>query len=71
MSSICPISLKINYSRVSQYVYVEPVRVTNTKDTFFTTLDQHADTLEGDVKLPLVIIGNEGTVSLASIFVEF
>jgi hypothetical protein len=35
-------------SRVSQYVYVP------TKDTVFTALDQHADTLEGDVKLPLV-----------------
>jgi hypothetical protein len=30
------------------------------KDHFFTTLDQHADTIEGDVKLPLVIAGNEG-----------
>jgi hypothetical protein len=42
------------FSRVSQFVYVP------TKDTLFSTLDQHADTLEGDVKPPLVLIGNEG-----------
>ena len=42
-------------SRVSKYVYVP------TKDTFFNTLDQHADTLDGDVKLPLVLLGNEGS----------
>ena len=42
------------YSRVSQYVYVP------TKDLYFNTLDQHADTLEGDVKPPLVLVGNEG-----------
>ena len=42
-------------SRVSQYVYVP------TKDTVFSALDQHADTLEGDVKLPLVLLGNEGS----------
>ena len=41
-------------SRVSQYVYVP------TRDHFFQTLDQHADTLEGDVKPPLVLLGNEG-----------
>eukprot|EP01035_Chromulina_nebulosa_P041684 gene41684-56430_t len=41
-------------SRVSQYVYVP------TKDSFFSMLDQHADTLEGDVKAPLVLLGNEG-----------
>lgn len=41
-------------SRVSQYVYVP------TKDSFFGTLDSHADTLEGDVKPPLVLLGNEG-----------
>lgn len=42
-------------SRVSQYVFVP------TKDVYFTTLDQHADTLEGDVKPPLVLVGNEGS----------
>lgn len=42
-------------SRSSQYVYV-PAR-----DQFYTTLDQHADTLEGDTKLPLVILGGEGS----------
>eukprot|EP01031_Cornospumella_fuschlensis_P041601 gene41601-50767_t len=42
-------------SRVSQYVFVP------TKDVYFNTLDQHADTLEGDVKPPLVLIGNEGS----------
>ena len=26
-----------------------------------TILDQHADTVEGDVKSPLVILGNEGS----------
>lgn len=42
------------FSRVSQYVYVP------TKDTYFSALDQHADTLEGDVKPPLVVLGDEG-----------
>ncbi len=42
-------------SRVSQYVYVP------TKDLYFQTLDQHADTLEGDVKPPLVLVGEEGS----------
>lgn len=42
-------------SRVSQYVFVP------TKDIFFNTLDQHADTLEADRKLPLVLVGNEGS----------
>eukprot|EP01035_Chromulina_nebulosa_P020413 gene20413-26491_t len=42
-------------SRVSQFVYVP------TKDSFFTALDQHADTLEGDIKPPLVLVGNEGS----------
>lgn len=32
-----------------------------TEDTFFSTLDQHADTLEGDVKPPLVVLGDEGS----------
>jgi hypothetical protein len=32
-----------------------------TKDIYFNTLDQHADTLEGDVKPPLVLVGNEGS----------
>lgn len=41
-------------SRVSQYVYVP------TRDHLFQTLDLHADTLEGDVKLPLVLLGYEG-----------
>lgn len=40
---------------MSKYVYVP------TKDTFFNTLDQHADTLDGDVKLPLCLLGNEGS----------
>lgn len=44
------------HSRVSQYVFVP------TKDIFFNTLDQHADTLEGDRKPPLVLIGDEGAV---------
>lgn len=43
------------FSRVSQYVFVP------TKDDTFTLLDQHADTLEGDVKPPLVIVGSEGS----------
>ena len=42
------------FSRVSQYVYVP------TRDHLFQTLDLHADTLEGDVKLPLVLLGYEG-----------
>jgi len=42
-------------SRVTDYVYVP------TRETLFSTLDQHADTLEGDVKPPLVLIGNEGS----------
>jgi hypothetical protein len=42
-------------SRVSQYVYVP------TRDHLFQTLDLHADTLEGDVKLPLVLLGYEGS----------
>lgn len=42
-------------SRVTQYVYVP------TRDTFFTALDAHADTLDGDVKLPLVLVGNDGS----------
>jgi len=28
---------------------------------FFSALDQHSDTLEGDVKPPLVLLGNEGS----------
>lgn len=43
------------YSRVLQYVFVP------TKEDTFTLLDQHADTLEGDVKPPLVIVGSEGS----------
>lgn len=42
-------------SRVTDYVYVP------TRETLFSTLDQHADTLEGDIKPPLVLIGNEGS----------
>ena len=42
-------------SRVSQYVFCP------TKDTFFNTLDQHADTGDKDIKLPLVIVGNDGS----------
>jgi hypothetical protein len=42
-------------SRVTQYVYVP------TREHFFTTLDAHADTLEGDRKLPLVLVGNDGS----------
>jgi hypothetical protein len=42
-------------SRVSQYVFCQ------TKDTFFNTLDQHADTGDNDSKLPLVVVGNEGS----------
>mmetsp|Transcript_21801 Transcript_21801/g.31736 ORF Transcript_21801/g.31736 Transcript_21801/m.31736 type:complete len:1197 (+) Transcript_21801:89-3679(+) len=42
-------------SRSSQFVY------TPTRDYFFSTLDQHADTLEGDVKPPLVVLGPEGS----------
>ncbi len=40
---------------MNQYVYVP------TKDTFFLALDQHADTLDGDVKPPLVVLGDEGS----------
>ena len=32
-----------------------------TRDLLFTILDQHADTVENDVKPPLVILGNEGS----------
>lgn len=32
-----------------------------TKDVYVNTLDQHADTLEGDIKPPLVLVGNEGS----------
>jgi hypothetical protein len=32
-----------------------------SKDTYYQTLDQHADTLEGDIKPPLVLLGNEGS----------
>jgi len=42
-------------SRVSQYVFCP------TKDTFFNTLDQHADTSDKDIKPPLVIVGNDGS----------
>jgi uncharacterized membrane protein YgcG len=43
-------------SRTTQFVYVP------NKDSFFSTLDQHADALEGDVK-PLVVLGSEGILS--------
>ena len=46
-------------SRVSQYVYVP------TRDHLFQTLDLHADTLEGDVKLPLVLLGYEGKLCVS------
>lgn len=46
----------INSSRTSQFVYVP------NKDLFFSTLDSHADALEGDVK-PLVVLGSEGLSS--------
>ena len=42
-------------SRVSQYVFCQ------TKETFFNTLDQHADTGDSDVKPPLVVVGNDGS----------
>jgi len=42
-------------SRVSQYVFCQ------TKDTFFNTLDQHADTGDSDIKPPLVVVGNDGS----------
>ena len=42
-------------SRSSQFVYIP------TRDYFFSTLDQHADTMEGDVKPPLVVLGGEGS----------
>ena len=42
-------------SRTSQYVFVP------TKESFFNTLDQHADTGDKDVKLPLVVVGNDGS----------
>jgi hypothetical protein len=45
------------FSRTTQFVYVP------NKDSFFSTLDQHADALEGDVK-PLVVLGSEGMISL-------
>lgn len=34
-----------------------------TKDKFYNDLDLHADTVEGDVKLPLVVYGDEGNDS--------
>ena len=43
-------------SRVSQYVFVP------SDDTIFQQLDQHADTLEGDVAPPFVLVGNEGEI---------
>jgi len=42
-------------SRSSQYVYIPP------RDHYFPYLDQHANTLEGDVTLPLVLLGSEGS----------
>lgn len=42
-------------SRVIDYVF-EP-----TRDIYFNTLDQHADTLDGDIKPPLVLLGDEGS----------
>lgn len=42
-------------SRSKQFVYVP------TSEILFTALDQHADSLEGDSKPPLVITGAEGT----------
>ncbi len=42
-------------SRVTQYVFCP------TKDTFFNTLDQHADTSDKDIKPPLVVVGNDGS----------
>ena len=42
-------------SRVTQYVF-KP-----TRDVYFNTLDQHADTLDGDTKPPLVVLGEEGS----------
>lgn len=48
-------SLLFYCSRVSQYVFVP------TKESYFSILDQFADTTEGDVKKPLVLVGNEGS----------
>lgn len=42
-------------ARVTQFVY-QP-----SKDTYMATLDQQADTLELDVKPPLVLLGEEGS----------
>ena len=42
------------FSRSSEYVFAV------TKDKFYNDLDLHADTVEGDVKLPLVVYGDEG-----------
>ena len=42
-------------SSVSQYVFCQ------TKDTFFNTLAQPADTAYSDVKPPLVVVGNDGS----------
>jgi len=55
-----------NYScsRVDQFVYVP------TNESFFSVLDQHADTLECDVKPPLVLVGNEGTSCLSITNIE-
>jgi hypothetical protein len=39
-----------------------------TRDHLFQTLDLHADTLEGDVKLPLVLLGHEGNVIVRALF---
>jgi L-fucose isomerase-like protein len=55
ISHYSSIFLFVFFSRVTQYVFVP------TKDIYFNTLDQHADTLEGDVKPPLVLVGNEGS----------
>ena len=42
-------------SRVSQYVYVP------TNPLFFSTIDTFVDANEGDVKKPLVVLGEEGS----------
>ena len=41
-------------SRSSDYVYV------SGSDTTYSTLDNFAETIEGDTKLPLVVLGSPG-----------
>lgn len=47
-------------SRSSEFVYV-PNKKPTDEDTSSLALDQHADTSDADVKLPLVVLGERGS----------